>query len=154
MIAEESIVRSISVLGFRLREQMHAKEREGAPSRLAETDQQFQVQVSGSAGSTTIWTKVKVIFDETIYVAPAQRQNPLGEPHFTFGSTMQSATPVILHATVQDWITDTSGNYTGAEVNIGVDGRDSQPKPYKATVHLLFQGFSAPTYPATGTGEG
>jgi len=155
VIAETSIARSISALGFQLDKQMHDKHAEGAPSRLAEADQQFQVKVSGAATTQRTWTKVQVTFDEVIYRAPAQRNNPLEEPHFTFGSTMQSDEPVILHAIVQKWLTDSAGNYTGAEVNIGVSGdSEENPVPFNATVHLVFQGLSAPNYPATGTGEG
>lgn len=153
-IAENSIARSISTLGFRLADQQHAKKQEGAASKLAETDQQFQVTVSGEAAQLVEWTEITVTFDETIYVAPSQRQNALEEPHFTFGSSMQSDTPVMLHATVQKWTKDTSGNFTGAVVALGAAAASSSLTKFKATVHLTFQGFSSPNYPATGTGEG
>lgn len=154
MIAESSITRSIAALGFHLNEQMHKKQHEGHDSRLAETDQQFQIEVSGEAGETIVWTQKEVTFDHMIFKAVAQRQNPLGEPHFTYGYAMQSDSPVILHATVQRWLTDTTGNYTGAIIGIAVDGRSETPISFKANIHLTFQGLSAPVYPATGTGEG
>lgn len=155
MIGEKSITRSISQLGFHIGEQVKAKKAEGAASRLRETDQQFQVPVSGEAGTAPTWEQIKVTFDEEIFFAPAQRDNPLEEPHFTFGSSMQSEVPVILHATVQRWIQDSAGNFTGAVVNIGSSGATGDaPIPFSAIVHLTFQGFSAPNYPVTGEGEG
>lgn len=155
-IAETNIARSISTLGFRMSEQMHRKSREAAASRLAETDQQFQIEVSGEAAQAMEWETIDLTFDETIYIAPAQRTSPLSEPHFTFGSTMQSDTPVILVATVQKWLTDSTGNFIGATVHLGVSAMNEGATlvKYRATVHLVFQGLSSPNYPATGTGEG
>lgn len=155
MISEGSIGRSIAHLAFRIQADMHAKRAEGKDSALAETDQQFQIETSGEAAPTPAWRDIEIVFDETIFLAPAQRSNPLEEPHFTFGSTMQSDTPVILHATVRKWIKDTSGNFTGAVVSIGVTGgNETEAATFKATVHCVFQGFSGPNYPATGVGEG
>lgn len=153
-ISADNIGRSISALGFRIHGEMEAKRAEGAASKLAETDQQFQVDVSGEAAQLVEWTTIDVTFDETIYRAPAQRQNPLEEPHFTFGSTMQSETPVMLHATVQGWTLDSAGNFIGATVAIGAAAPAVSPTQFSARVHLTFQGYSSPNYPATGTGEG
>lgn len=153
-ISEGSIVRSVARLGFQLGEQQHRKQHEGAASKLTETDQQFQVPVSGEAAQLVEFSTVTVTFDETIYLAPAQRQNRLEEPHFTFGSSMQSDTPVMLTATVQKWIKDTAGNFTGAQVAIGASAAGVGLTKFKGNVHLNFQGFSSPNYPATGAGEG
>jgi hypothetical protein len=154
-ITAHSIGRSISQLGFRLHDQREKKSKEGASSALTETDQQFQVEVTGNAGPLPTWETIEVDFDETIYQAPAQRDNPLEEPHFTFGSSMQSDLPVILHATVREWKQDSAGNFTGAIVHIGASGSSSeQLTRFKARVHLTFQGFSSPNYPVTGEGEG
>lgn len=157
VISGSSIAKSLSVMGFDLQHQMAAKQEEGvnSRSRVAESDQQFQVDVAGEATGVTAWTTTTVQFDETIFLSPAQRYNPLPEPHFTFGSTMQSGSPVMLHATVQKWIRDSSSNFTGAVVAIGVTGIAGEGAvKYKARVHLTFQGLSAPEFPVTGIGEG
>lgn len=154
-ITAHSIGRSISQLGFRLHDQREKKSKEGARSALTETDQQFQLTVVGEAGTLPTWETIEVDFDETIYKAPAQRDNPLEEPHFTFGSSMQSEDPVILHASVKEWKRDSGGNFTGAVLHIGASGGTAEkPTPFKAIMHLTFQGFSSPNYPVTGEGEG
>lgn len=152
-ISEKSIGQSIAALGFEFQRKVQEKTREGKRSGLAETDQQFQIDVSGNATPVTSWTEKEVVFDETIVAAVAQRDNPLPEPHFTYGSVLQSDPPVMLHATVRKWLKDPSGDYAGAVIALGVTCTEG-PAKFKARVHVVFQGLSLPNYPATGEGEG
>lgn len=149
-ISATSIARSLSAMAFDLQLQREHKAKDVHRNRLAETDQQFQLEVSGVGGGIAGWTHFDIAFDEIIYNAPAQRDNPLSEPHMVFGYVMESGPPVMLSACVTKWKKNASGHFIGAKVAVSAMGGSGAGR-VKARVHLTFQGLSAPNDPDMGS---
>ncbi len=120
---------------------------------LAETEQQFQLPLAGTATANMSFGTADLEFSVDFFDAPEQRDSPLSEPQFTFGAfidpTEQTDNPtgaVLVCACVSEWVRDTRGAITGAKVTIGtcVPGALGQ-FDFTGTVHLTFQGYGAPT---------
>lgn len=143
-----AIARSIALMGFDLERQMRKKRHEADNYGLAETQQQYQVSVSGVAGAGA-FTDFTIKFNEIIYFAPQWRNNKMEDPQMSWGAVLDSGR-AFFAVNVKEWLLDDKCNYTGAIISIGaqagaygglggVDG-----SPYSGTIHLTFQGLSAP----------
>lgn len=137
-----------SIRAFSMDQQ--AKHEEAVEARaqesMGEFEQQFQVPLSGEAGSLITWTEVTATFASP-FVLTDDRDSPHQYPQFWHGAVIESGPPVMVTACVRDWITTADGDVTGAKVAVGVcrPGVDEDSfKKFKGTVHLTFQGWSAP----------
>ncbi len=118
---------------------------------LAESEQQFQLPISGTAQASLAWATAEVIFDVEFFDAPEQRDSVLAVPLFTFGAFIETTVgssenptgAVMVTACVQEWNVDDRGAYIGATVAVGVMA--SVARAYSGYVHLAFQGYGAPT---------
>lgn len=148
--------RSIAAMGFGLQVEIAHKAAETARQKLHEVDQQFRIDVSGLAGTIIAWSDAEIVFPETLYYAPLQRDsNRLRDPHVYFGSVLKSAAPVIITGIVASWITDRSGNFTGAKIKIGAyaPGTTAQVQ-FQAQLHVTVQGYGAPVDTDHGESDG
>jgi hypothetical protein len=124
------------------------QEREEAQELIAagETEQQYRIGVSGTAGAGPIdWQDGSIVFDSPFYPAPDRRDSSLLTPQFTSGYEMQSRVPVIMHVVVTGWLTDTDGTVNGVNLAFGafVPGAQDDVK-FDAVAHVTFQGWAAP----------
>jgi hypothetical protein len=107
---------------------------------LSELEQQYQVQISGTAGTRWASSTVEVSFECPFYYAPGQRDSDFDRPQFWFGA--ETTVAVAITAVVIDWqLDDDNGAVTGATVAIGVLAGGAVP--FTGFAHLTFQGFSA-----------
>lgn len=141
-----AVHRSLGALAIEINRAIERKRFEIERERLAEIDQQFQVEISGRAGGMT-WKSVNLAFDETFYDAPAQRDGDLEEPLFTYGSVIDKGQPVMISAHVSFWRVDQQGNITGATIRIGCFDPTNSGKSFSGRLHVNFQGFAAPDDP-------
>lgn len=119
---------------------------------LGESFQQFQVPISGTAGTLPAFTNVSVDFDYPFHYAPGQRDSDLEVPHAGFGA--EADEQIMFGATVIAWVIDDgNGAYTGATVAISAMAADDDTS-FTGSVHLTFQGFSAPDDTTDLTVEG
>lgn len=119
---------------------------------LNEYDQQIQVAISGTAGDIASYVLVQVFFDVYFLAGTLQRANNLIWPHFTYGSVLHTAKPILIWANVMSWILDgvgETGNNTvvGANIQWGSMAPDfvsGAPIIFTGALHLNFQGMGAP----------
>lgn len=135
-------LRAVADLTLGVAKSTEARRQRDRELGLAETEQQFQIPVSGTASTLPGFSFLAVFFDFPFHYAPGQRDSDLQEPHMTFGSKCNA--DVTLNAHVRDWYIDSdTGGYTGAVVVVSalaaVAGTD-----FTGSVHVTFQGFSAP----------
>jgi hypothetical protein len=112
---------------------------------LREVDQQFWLEFSGQAQEFAQWQEAWVMFDQFFVDATGNRDSPFDRPHFTYGSVIDSPTPVGVLATVMEYKVNQRGETVGAKVAIGILSTD-QPVRVRGRVNLTFQGYGqAPT---------
>lgn len=138
--------RSIAAMGFGLQNEIAAKARETERSKLAESVQQFQIEVAGEAGGLVAWSDAEIRFAEILHYAPFQRDsNRLTEPHVYFGSVLESGPPVVISAVVTEWVQNTARNFTGAKLKVGVHiPGGTTTVAFAAVLHVTVQGFGEP----------
>jgi hypothetical protein len=154
-LRHNDIVRSISRMTIQTRRAIDRKSREADAYKLAETEQQFQIPVSGTLGTEPAWATSEVQFEEIFYVAPYQRDNQNPEPQVTYGYVRESGAPVIVTALVDSWVRDPESNFIGANIMIGTHDPGGAGEDYAGRVHMTFQGYSAPRDTTDGTdGDG
>jgi hypothetical protein len=125
---------------------MQEKQRQTEQLDAGETEQQFKVTVSGTAGSDAMdWQEGAIAFDDFFYPGQDRRDSSFETPLFTYGVEMQSPVPVILTVVVTGWVADSDGTVSGVKLAFGayVVGVDDDVK-FDAVVHLNFQGWAAP----------
>jgi hypothetical protein len=143
-----AIARATLNMGFRLNQRMDKKRHYDDDVRLAETMQHYQLDLKGNAQSG-FWVEYTISFEEVIYYAPLQRTNKMEDPQFWWGAVFDSGR-AMLTAHVKKWVLDASANYTGAIVEVGFQqttyDQSVSPAgtPFQATIHVTFQGLSAP----------
>lgn len=142
-LGQNAIHRSIGSLAISINRAVERKRAELIAERLAEVDQQFQIDIAGTAGGL-VWKRVNVDFDEVFYDAPSQRDSDHDEPHFTYGATIDGGQPVMISAHVSDWEIDEQGHYTGATIRIGCFDPTNSGKKFTGRLHANFQGLAAP----------
>jgi hypothetical protein len=109
---------------------------------LAETDQQYQFQISGTAATLPAFTTLAITFDFPFHFAPAQRDSDLETPQMTYGGVCDAF--VMLSAHVVQWTQDEdTGAYTAALVAVGCQAA-VEDLDFTGAIHMTFQGYSAP----------
>jgi hypothetical protein len=146
-----AIHRSLTTMAIEVGRSIDRKRAANAAEALSEVDQQFQIDIGGTAGGWA-WETVELNFEETFYDAPSQRDADLDEPQFTFGSVLSSGPPMVVTAHVSRWKRDDEDNFTGAFVRVGVwnpaaGTAAASFERFTGRVHLNFQGFAAPSDP-------
>jgi hypothetical protein len=140
-----AINRSIQALTIDTTRHLEARREMLGFDALGEIEQQFQLPMEGSAGEVIGWFEIKLKFDVEFYNAPNRRMSPYTLPHFTYGSVIESAEPVLVVACVREWDINDVDTVSGAKVAIGTcNPGTSQATPFEGYMHLTFQGYGAP----------
>lgn len=127
--------------------QIRARDKQATHYELAEREQQFQLDISGSVGSNIpAETSKKILFDQIfVWDAGVRRDSQLGEPLVRFGFTLTNAPKgTVPYAYVSSWIQDDDLNYVGANVTIAVHNPTDAIGKYAGTLHCSFQGYGMP----------
>lgn len=120
---------------------------------LLESEQQFQLPISGVASTIGAWATIEVVFDLEFFDAPEQRNSSLAVPLFTYGAFIDPTTTgdalnptgaVMVTACVQEWNIDTRGAYIGATIAVGTSAMGGADVTFTGYLHLAFQGYGAP----------
>lgn len=110
---------------------------------MRETTQQFQIPVSGQAGTAVAWSSTTVSFDAPFSVAPGQRDSDLELPQMTYGAHLELG-PVMLSAHVSGWQFDDDQSVTAATIEIGTHAPGATaPVDFTGFVHATFEGWAA-----------
>lgn len=138
-----AITRSLLKLGYQNVLDIQRSQHRSDATKLAEVFQQYQMDVSGVAGSGA-YCDFTVTFQEVLYYAPLQRNLKLEDPHVTYGYQLDSG-DAKLHAYVKSWTLDENANYLGAIVRVHVEQFAWAPlSPFSGAVHVTFQGYGVP----------
>jgi hypothetical protein len=110
-----------------------------------EAQQQIRIPISGTVASGWGFVVTQVGFLYPFLWLPVQRQAPFETPHFSYGFDFEGYGGLIGHAGIKKWNIDDSMNVLGATVEIGVTSPNTTKteEPFRATVHLTFQGYAA-----------
>lgn len=112
---------------------------------LQESWQQYQVPISGFAGSVINWTRVSLDFAMEFHDATSQRNVPFNYPTMLQGVEIQTANPVIVSACVMSWKRQKNNAIRGATIAVGAfDPTTNGVTPFKGFLHLMFEGYGAP----------
>lgn len=114
-----------------------------AKDGLIEREEQFQIEVSGRAEEFFSWSIAEIKFGTLFTNATGQRDSELEQPHFTYGASVITATPVGLLASVMEWIETDRKEIVGCKIAIGVASTDKATK-FRAFLHATFQGYGQP----------
>ena len=107
---------------------------------LHEIDLQYQVAISGTAGTTPGWGEVVIEFEWEFHYAPSQRDSELEIPHFWWGAYIPTGGPVAVQACVTEWEQDLDTDaITGAVVSLAALGAGEE---FNGWAHLSFQGLA------------
>lgn len=124
---------------------------------MGEIEQQFQLEIEGSAGAIIAWSEVNVAFHVDFYSAADLRDSPYTVPHFTFGAVLTGGAPALISACVREWDIDDTDTVHGAKVAVGVcNPGATQATRFDGYLHLTFQGYGAPvegSLPDLDTGD-
>lgn len=138
-----AIERSLAVVGYRNTLDIHRRRHEADDYRLAEVLQQYQIEISGAAG-TGAFLDATINFQEVLYYAPLQRNIKTEDPQVTHGVVFDTGEAKLI-VYVTKWLLDENANYTGAIVRVGVEQVGWAPaSAFAATVHITFQGLGIP----------
>lgn len=140
-----ALARSIRAMTLgTLRDYQDARER-FARFAMGELDQQYQLPIAGVVGQVPAWSTVTITFDAPFVDGYDDRRAHLIDPLFTFGTILTAGTPAFVSCHVRRWITDADGNYTGAELEVGIHRPGvTTPQPFAGELHLNFQGYGMP----------
>lgn len=145
-VTTHRVRRSLQSLSIGMARAMQERDRRQEEIAAGETEQQYKVAVSGTAGPDAMdWQEGAIKFDDLFYPAQDRRDSTFATPLFTYGVEMQSPTPVILSVVVTGWLTDVDGTVSGVRLAFGahVIGVVDDVK-FSAVAHLSFQGWAAP----------
>lgn len=144
-IATHSLQRSLEALTIgRVRED-RARQAELAKVALNESEQQFQVDVSGTANAQVSWIQTDLKFTDNFFQLEGARDNPNSEPQVWYCASLDTKIPVMFSVCVMGWDIGDGGEYSGANVAIGVLAPDADGDvPFRGRVHLTFQGYGSP----------
>jgi hypothetical protein len=142
-LEHNAIARSLSRIGYRNVLDIQRAQSRNDGTKFAEVLQQYQMDVSGQAGSGA-FTDFTITFQEALYYAPLQRNLKLEDPHFTYGYQLDTGDAKIV-AYVKNWTLDDNANYLGAIVRVHVEQFEwAQLSKFSGTVHVTFQGYGVP----------
>lgn len=145
-VTTHRVRRSLQALTLGMASSMGERQRQQDEIASGETEQQYKVAVTGTAGPDAMdWQEGAIQFDDLFYPAQDRRDSSFETPLFTYGVEMQSPTPVILSVVVIGWLTDPDGTVSGVRLAFGahVVGAVDDVK-FDAVAHLSFQGWAAP----------
>jgi hypothetical protein len=116
------------------------KTRTLADELLGEREEQFQVEITGTAGALA-WSTIELGFEHVYSEAIARRTSQLKVPQFHAGFELRQPRDrgVVLHAQVARWLYD-GPHVGGVLVRLGAEDPYG-PTPYRAVAHLTFQGY-------------
>lgn len=126
-----------------------------AKDGLIEREEQFQIEIGGTAEEFFDWSIAVVKFGTLFTNATGQRDSELEQPHFTYGASILTGTPVGVLASVMEWIETERKETVGCKLAIGVAASDRHTK-FRGFLHASFQGFGQPnqTFMAEDLGGG
>lgn len=114
---------------------------------LSEVDNQFQVEVVGTAVPTWGFIDLAVPFDVGFVMAREQRDSALTMPQFSYGAVLTLDPPedgVAVSVVVIGWDIDPDiRSYIGATVRLGFVSIQDGGVSFSGHIHLTFQGFGA-----------
>jgi hypothetical protein len=112
-----------------------------------EFEQQFQVNISGTAGNVWGFVDQAFSFEFPFLWAPLQRRSDFKTPHFRCGIELTNPTPtlVLLHAHVIGWTQSPETWIIGANVRFAVCAPSvtTTAVAYNAIAHLAFEGYAS-----------
>lgn len=149
-IALHSLQRSLTALTIGAVREDKAREDQRASVAMAETEEQFQIDVSGTAGPQMQWQEAALDFTQSFYALEGERDNPAREPQVWFGAVLDSVTPVIFSVCVMQWNQSDDDSFIGARVVVGAYAPDDDVD-FRGRVHVTFQGYGTPQ--DNGAGE-
>lgn len=143
-VHENAVGRAVAALSLGAVRETQRREARRRNMGLEEMDLQFQVAISGDAGTQADWDTFSIDFDFPFYYAPGNRDSDLDRPHFTFGAVVEDGSPVVVSACVTGWqLNEETQGVTGATVAVcAVAPGTSQPVSFGGYVHLNFQGYA------------
>lgn len=142
-VRTHSLQRSLAALAITVVREDRAREEAADPSRLAEGEQQFQIDMSGKATGVIDWQDGYLNFSEALFCLPGERDNPAVEPQFWWGVKLDSPIPVVFSVCVMEWNTDENEAFTGARVAVGAYSLGGDVE-FRGRVHVTFQGYGTP----------
>lgn len=122
---------------------------------LIEREEQFQIEISGTAEEFFSWNIAEIKFGTLFTNATGQRDSELEQPHFTYGASIITAIPVGVLASVMEWIETDRKEVVGCKLAIGAAATDRHTK-FRGLLHASFQGYGAPnnTFMPEDLGQG
>jgi hypothetical protein len=114
-----------------------------AKDGLIERDEQWQIEITGTAEEFFNWSIAIVKFGTVFSNATGQRDSELEQPHFTYGASIITATPVGVLASVMEWTENERKETVGCKLAIGVAATDRHTK-FRGFLHANFQGYGQP----------
>jgi hypothetical protein len=142
-IRTNSLARSLQMLAINVVRDDREREEAADPSRLAEGEQQFQIDVSGKATGVPDWQDGYLNFSEALFCLPGERDNPAEEPQMWWGVKLDSEIPVMFSVCVMEWNVDENDAFTGARVAVGAYSLSGDVE-FRGRVHVTFQGYGTP----------
>lgn len=115
-------------------------EKEAKLNGLQEVEEQLWVDFAGRAEEFAAWSMKELEFVNHFVDATGQRDSPFDRPHFTFGSVVDTPTPVVVSAVVMAYKTNERNETVGANVALGILASDLSVN-VRGRVNLTFQGY-------------
>lgn len=118
---------------------------------LQEVDSVHQLPISGEAGTIIAWSMIEIEFGVHFHEAPVQRDSPYWRPIFTYGTVIDSDTPVAITACVMRWNhkgegagSPYQGAIRGARVAVGAHSPGAITAiRFKGRLHVCFTGYGS-----------
>jgi hypothetical protein len=164
--AQHSLSRSIQRLAVDVVRDRERRVAGTGPMRMAEREEQFQIQVSGIATDMPGYVSAELEFETGFVIASGDRNSELQRPQVMMGYeltevarinveagqvTQPPALGVILCAVIRDWKFTESLVMTGASVAVTAIAPGDEVS-FRGFVHVTFEGYGAPTEPKPDTG--
>lgn len=135
------VQRTVEEITIGVARSMQRRRERDAEMGFSEFEQEFQIEIGGTATTSPGFSEYTIEFDYHFAYAPGQRDSDLDAPEFWYG--FESDADIMLSAHVRSWTKDPdNGLYIGAVVRVGVMSGGSVP--YQGAVHLVFAGYAAP----------
>lgn len=144
-----ALERAVSGLAVGVAHEAQRRAERNADGVPAEREEQWQIDLSGTATSTPTTTVVTLDFEHAFLTAIARRMSQLDRPQFHHGFEFSrvsdsagnpSVVPPMLSAAVVKWKFDGGMNITGATVAITALAVGAQ-LTFRGVAHLTFQGY-------------
>lgn len=147
----DALGRSLRALTLGTLQAYSARQADYDANGLGEVDQQFQIDVSGTATTESKWQELDVIFDSPFVQSPyedRQEALPFEMPLFTYGVVVTKGSRLVVICNVIQWHAD--GDYVGgAKLEVGVfrPAGGGGVGEFKAQLHLNFEGWGGTNPP-------